>query len=192
MRKNPSTRISAQMSERVRKNPPPFPPLGGGKGGGEFLRACAPPFPLTNPEKDFCALFCAPPTSMRLTAAQLTALGWNPDGTRIASTKPTASPAVAREADLHDAILAHCRAKGWPVVHSRMDRPSTSGVGTPDFVVALPSGTTVWIEAKASGGKLRPEQAAWLAALRILGHRAEVVRSLPEFLALVSPEPTAP
>lgn len=88
------------------------------------------------------------------------------------------------ERELHEQILAMCRSKGWPVVHSRMDVPSTSGVGTPDFVIALPIGRTVWVEAKTAKGKLRPEQAAWLAALRAKGHRAGVVRSIEEFVMM--------
>lgn len=66
-----------------------------------------------------------------------------------------------------------------------MDVPQTAGVGTPDFVVALPGGLTAWVEAKTAGGKVRPEQAAWMAALRVHGHRAEIVRSFPEFVAIV-------
>jgi hypothetical protein len=113
-------------------------------------------------------------------------MGYRVDGSRIGKSPAANTQAAAREADLHDAILAFCHAKGWPVVHSRMDVPATCGVGTPDFVVALPAGRVVWVEAKAATGKLRPEQAAWLAALRAVGHRAEVVRSIPEFLNLVS------
>lgn len=122
---------------------------------------------------------------MRLTPQDLAAMGYSPDGTKLAPVATKPSPAVAREADLHDDILAYCRARGWPVVHSRMDVPTTSGVGTPDFVIALPQGRTLWVEAKAASGKLRPEQAAWLAALRLRCHVADVVRSMEEFIALV-------
>lgn len=122
---------------------------------------------------------------MKLTSADLQAMGYNPDGSRITAATRSTTPAAEREADLHDAILGHCRLRGWRVVHSRMDVPQTAGIGTPDFVIALPSGRTLWIEAKAKAGKLRPEQAAWLHSLRCLGHRAEVVRSLPEFLELL-------
>lgn len=122
---------------------------------------------------------------MRLTSSDLQAIGYNPDGSRIAVAGPQTTKAAAREADLHDEILAYCRAAGWPVVHSRMDVPQTAGVGTPDFVVALPAGRVVWVEAKAKAGKLRPEQQAWLTALRANGHTAEVVRSFPEFMRVV-------
>lgn len=128
---------------------------------------------------------------MKITAADLQAMGYNPDGSRIQrATTPTPSDAVDREADLHAAILDHCRAKGWPVVHSRMDAPTSCGVGTPDFVVAIPGGRTLWVEAKAKTGKLRPEQEAWLALLRHHGHRCGVVRSFSEFVALLTPDTT--
>ena len=123
---------------------------------------------------------------MRLTLADLSAMGYAPDGTRLARERDRPlSPGPAREKELHDAILGYCRARCWPVVHSRMDVPQTAGVGTPDFVIALPGGATLWVEAKTAAGKLRPEQAAWLAALRAVGHRAEVVRSFEEFLSVV-------
>lgn len=98
---------------------------------------------------------------------------------------PETSPADLPEPIQLGAILAYCRSKGWPVVHSRMDVPQTAGIGTPDFVVALPGGLTAWVEAKTAVGKVRPEQAAWMAALRAHGHRAEIVRSFPEFVAIV-------
>ena len=92
---------------------------------------------------------------------------------------------VDREKDLHDAILKHCKFNGWPVVHSRMDVPQTAGVGTPDFVIAMPGGVTVWVEAKSATGKIKPEQSAWLAMLMRVGHSAHVVRSMQEFLEVV-------
>lgn len=99
---------------------------------------------------------------------------------KLVSSQPKAS-GVEREKDLHDAILAHCRFRGWPVVHSRMDVPQTAGVGTPDFVIALPEGRTVWVEAKSAKGKLSSEQRAWIATLIRVGHTAHVVRSMEEF-----------
>lgn len=110
---------------------------------------------------------------------------------RQAPRTPVSLPAAGasgssaqREAELHDEILEFCRSRQWPVVHSRMDRPATCGVGTPDFVVALPGGATVWVEAKRAGGKPTTAQLAWLAALGRVGHIAGVVRSLPEFIAI--------
>ena len=92
------------------------------------------------------------------------------------------------EGDLHNSILGYCKSMGWPVVHSRMDVPATCEVGTPDFVIAMPGPTTLWIEAKARQEKPKPKQLAWLAALRKVGHRAEVVRSMAEFLKIAQEE----
>lgn len=132
---------------------------------------------------------------MGFTPEQARGLGLVQDASgqwRQAARTPNVLPAAGassssaqREADLHEEILEFCRARQWPVVHSRMDRPATCGVGTPDFVVALPGGATLWVEAKRAGGKPTVAQLAWLAALGRVGHVAGVVRSMPEFVALV-------
>jgi hypothetical protein len=103
----------------------------------------------------------------------------------IVTAKPTGK-AKQTEAEIHKEILDYCRSKGWPVCHSRMDRPTTSGVGTPDFVIALPAGVTLWIEVKTNTGKLSTEQQAWMRWLKNHDHSCAVVRSLKEFLALVN------
>lgn len=122
---------------------------------------------------------------MKFTPANLTAMGYGIDGRRLQANAKAATDATASEAQLHREILDYCRARGWPVVHSRMDVPQTAGVGTPDFVVALPGGRTLWVEAKSKKGKLRPEQAAWMAALRAVEHEACVVRSMGDFFRCV-------
>ncbi len=103
------------------------------------------------------------------------------------------SPAVAppepmvrfKEAELHDVILAECRRRGYPVIHSRMDRASTVAVGAPDFVIALPGGRTLWLECKTPKGTVSDVQDLWLSNLRDLDHQAHVVRSVAEFLDLL-------
>lgn len=125
---------------------------------------------------------------MRLTTLDLQSLGYNPDGTRIGSKTATLQRGDSKESDIHEKILAYCRSKGWPVVHSRMDVPQTAGIGTPDFVIALPEGRTAWVEAKTSKGKISQEQLAWMAALRCNGHLAAVVRSFDEFIILIAKE----
>lgn len=100
-------------------------------------------------------------------------------------TNATASKAVEIEADLHEDILEFCKVRGWRAHHSRMDRPATCGVGTPDFAIAMPNGVTVWVEAKARTKKPTEEQLAWLAALNILGHVTGVVRNMDEFRTVI-------
>jgi hypothetical protein len=104
--------------------------------------------------------------------------------TGLVRGKPKATATNEREADIHRRILAYCRGLGWVVHHSRMDVPATCGVGSPDFVVALPGDRTLWVEVKTAKGKVRPEQAAWIRRLQNLGHKAGVVRSLQEFVEM--------
>jgi hypothetical protein len=88
---------------------------------------------------------------------------------------------VTREADLHELIGRELKARRIYFVHSRMDRASTNGIGTTDFIIALPQGRTLWIEAKTAKGKQTREQAGVELLLRIAGHRHAVVRSFKEF-----------
>lgn len=117
--------------------------------------------------------------------SSLISKGYNPDGTRRSKSNPIAHDAVDVEGELHKQILDYCRPKRWPCVHSRMDVPQTADIGTPDFVIAMPSGRSVWVEAKAKAGKLSTAQLAWQAMLKAVGHEAYVVRSFREFLEIV-------
>ncbi len=94
---------------------------------------------------------------------------------------------VDRERDLHDEICAWAESQ-WPrvkYVHSRMDRPTGMEAGIADFVLFLPAGRTVCVEAKARDGKLSKEQAAWHKEMSMLGHRVLVVKSLEEMKILI-------
>lgn len=95
---------------------------------------------------------------------------------------PCAAPKTAalRERDLHDQVIAYCRAQGWLVHHSRMDRPATCGVGSPDFIIFLPRGRVLCVECKVGKRKPNSEQQAWLAAVRALGHFGVVAWSLKD------------
>lgn len=92
------------------------------------------------------------------------------------------------ERDIHAQIEDECRRRGWYFVHARVDKPTTIGIGTPDFIIAREDGKTLWIEVKTSTGKMTPEQAATAAWLKKLGHKWAIVRSFDEFIAMTDGE----
>lgn len=91
------------------------------------------------------------------------------------------SKAVEREADLHDAIIAHCKSKGWLYFHSRMDRKTGRTAGEPDFQILMDGGRVLFIEAKAKAGKLSTEQIAVHAWAKRLGHEIHTVYNMEQF-----------
>jgi len=105
---------------------------------------------------------------------------------RTLAALPGGEP-VELEKGLHFEIMKYCDApeRRWYYVHSRMDKRSTTRLGTPDFVIALPTGRTLWIEAKARREKPSEEQLCTLAVLRKLGHEAVVVYNMADFLKVV-------
>jgi hypothetical protein len=94
--------------------------------------------------------------------------------------------AVARESELHDDILSDCKNRGWLVVHSRMDMRTTTAVGVPDFVIMGDRGRVWWIECKSCGGKLTPEQQAFHAMAKNLGHEVHTVWNFTKYYAIVT------
>ena len=98
---------------------------------------------------------------------------------------PPDPQATTDEKKLHEDILADCRNRLWPVIHSRMDTPSTIGVGVPDLVIFAERAIVLIIECKTKSGKLRPEQLAWKMILERNDHKHFVVRSFAEYLKVV-------
>jgi len=92
------------------------------------------------------------------------------------------SAAVSKEKQLHDEIEATLKFKRWYYVHSRFDCATTTRLGVPDFVIAAPGGITYWIECKAKGRKLTPDQNITRHILLALGHKFAVVFNHQEFL----------
>jgi VRR-NUC domain len=80
------------------------------------------------------------------------------------------------EAQFQAAIIDLARLLGYRVAHFRPAKTAhgwrtpvaADGVGYPDLTLARP-GRLVFAEIKAAGGKLRPEQQAWLAVLAASG-----------------------
>jgi hypothetical protein len=68
----------------------------------------------------------------------------------------------------------------------RLDKRATGKAGTPDFIVALPDGKTLWIEFKSAEGTLSVPQAATFKNLARLGHRTSICHSGAESIALVA------
>ena len=120
-------------------------------------------------------------------------------GRRKGQPEPEAPPPskgtqASVERDLRDEIDAWCGRQWprWKVISARTDVPSTIAVGAHDMTVFGPYPLCVCVELKRparkgdSGGKLRPEQAAWAAEMRMLGWRVAVVRSMAEWHAAVA------
>lgn len=95
---------------------------------------------------------------------------------------------VEDESLLHNQIICECKRRGWIAFHSRMDKPSTVQIGSPDFVIMADCGRVFFIECKTGKGKLSTEQAALAAWANKLGHRIIVLRSIEEFYEIIKPE----
>lgn len=95
---------------------------------------------------------------------------------------------VANELDLHNDIIKHCRTHfpQWKYIHANPTVKSTISVGAQDFTIFLPGGRTLCIECKAKGGKVDPDQRIWHKEMQMLGHDVHVIRSMKDFLKLVS------
>lgn len=98
--------------------------------------------------------------------------------------RPPITSGVESESALHDSILEECKRRGWIAFHSRMDKPQTGNVGTPDFIIAASDGRTFYVECKRKGGKCSAAQNATLAWLALNKQISGVVSSLEEFILL--------
>lgn len=120
---------------------------------------------------------------MGIRPSQLAAMGYGLDGQKLGSTPPEKSKSQQREEEVHDQIEQHLRSRGYYYVHARMDRRTTTAEGTPDFIIALPNGTTLWVEVKVRPNKPSIEQLGAIAHLQKLKHWAKIVWSFEEYLA---------
>lgn len=104
---------------------------------------------------------------------------------RFESAAPAAGESPELESHLHEQILEYCRGRGHAVVHSRMDKKTTTDLGVPDFIISTP-GRVFFIEAKRKCRKATPQQLAFLAQVRKDGHPCGVVYNYEEFLNLIN------
>jgi len=88
------------------------------------------------------------------------------------------------EAELHNAIIAECRRRGWQYLHGSMAAETHRTLGEPDFVLMASDGRVFFIECKSRDGKLSPAQRDFAAHAERNGHRVHVVRSFEEFINL--------
>ena len=114
---------------------------------------------------------------MRLTPEQYTALL----ARRAPAEASAPSKSSVREAEIQDAIETLLKSFGRDCyyVRSRMDKPTTCKVGTPDFIGWL-RGMPFQLEVKRPGGKETREQAGELMRGRLAGSTSAIVHSVAE------------
>lgn len=95
---------------------------------------------------------------------------------------------IADEHELHELVSAECKRRGWITLHGSMAQATARTIGEWDFVIIADEGRTFLVECKSKNGKLTPEQAGMKLWAEKLGHKPAVVRSMDEFLALITKE----
>lgn len=99
--------------------------------------------------------------------------------------------AVTEEDQLHYDILDECKRRGWPAIHSRMDKPTGQTPGVPDFIIPTnlpePDRRTLYIECKAKGKKQSTAQKGFQMVLEMNGHPYHLIFSYQEFLEIIKP-----
>ena len=86
------------------------------------------------------------------------------------------------ESPFQDKIREDAESRGWWILWSRMDRATTTPVGSPDMLIFADRGRVFIIEAKARNEKLRPAQLGVKLKLESLGHKVSVVRNMQEYI----------
>ena len=103
-----------------------------------------------------------------------------------ANSQPVLPPQPITEKKIHQQIMDHCDAQWpkWKYIHSRMDRPTCNEAGVPDFIILLPRGQFLMVEAKRPGEKISTAQRDWHFMAGQLEHEVKVVYSVEEFIAV--------
>lgn len=102
------------------------------------------------------------------------------------TTTPKPSDPVTDESILHNQIVDYCQSHGWAYLHGAMSTRTHRSEGEPDFSLLASGGRHFLIECKRKTGKLTPAQLAFAAHARRNGHTVYLVRSLDEFLYVVT------
>jgi hypothetical protein len=130
--------------------------------------------------------------SQRLSTESFDMVSWDQhrvDAHQAKFTPPPENPSergVDIEGDLHDDIEKDLKARRWYYTHSRMDKPATNTLGTTDFVIAIPGGRTLWLEAKRHGAKLSKEQTITRHILLAADHWHETVYSMKQYREVIA------
>ncbi len=105
------------------------------------------------------------------------------DRAGVCLTHPTADSGP--ESVLQDKIEQECRQRQWAFARTRMDKATTfTMAGVPDFIIAMHSGRTLYMEVKTKTGKQSAEQKGFQVLLEMNGHEYHLVRSFAEFLSV--------
>ena len=117
---------------------------------------------------------------MKLTPDEYAAL-LSRHASRNVTIAPRVSKSAMREADIQDAIESLLKSFGRDCyyVRSRMDKPTTCKVGTPDFIGWI-RGMPFQLEVKRPGAKETREQAGELMRGRLAGSTSAIVHSVAE------------
>lgn len=95
------------------------------------------------------------------------------------------SKGVDSESKLHDDIIKFCNEQfpKWKFIHSRMDKPSSIGVGIQDFTIFAKFPHCLLAECKAGNKKQDQDQLIWAKEMEILGWIVHVFRNMEQFMA---------
>jgi hypothetical protein len=96
-----------------------------------------------------------------------------------------ASGNCEKESDLHRAISAYCKQRGWIADHGSMAHRALRTIGEQDFTIWADRGRVFAIECKTRTGKLSTEQLGRARMMEMNGHTVHVVRSMEQFLEIV-------
>lgn len=123
---------------------------------------------------------------MSISQADFLAMQARCDAARNVVPNPGLTIGEYKEAHLHNKIIDACKARGWIYFYGSMASRTARTIGEPDFVILADSGRVFFIECKTRIGKLSPEQLGIKMWAEKLGHQIHVVRSVDEFLRVVS------
>jgi hypothetical protein len=114
----------------------------------------------------------------------------------------TASSIRVTEAEWLSAVGEAMDLQGWAWIHQRPGKRAhgkwatptqgNTARGWPDIVACRPP-RLLFLELKAAGGRVSPEQTAWLARLRDSGQEAHLIRLPGDWgllMSLLAPDPT--